>query len=368
MAPKRIILACESLVAGNGGIARVDRLMARVLTERGAGFAPEFHVFCDGASRAAESAAALGAPVRGYGGSRLRFSLGLWRAMFRPGGVIYDAAYYAKIHRFSPLAARRPCLIFLHGIEIWERARRGSVAACRRAGRLVANSAYTRDRAERCHGGFARAGVCWLGTETAEPGTPSVAPSGPPVVLVVGRMEAREGYKGHRELIAAWPEVLARQPEARLRIVGRGGQVPELVRLAAERGVTQRVEFTGWMPEEKLADCYRTATAFALPSRGEGFGLVYIEAMRHGLPVVASVHDAAREIVEDGRTGLLADLDRPGDLAEKIARLLARPDEARRMGQAGQERWREHFTFAAFRGRFRGVLEGLAEEQRAQRA
>lgn len=354
MTPQRIVLACESLAAGNGGIARVDRLMARVLAEPGSGFAPEFHVFCDAKVEATSVAGA--APVRGYGGSRLRFSLGVWRALLRPGSVIYDAAYYAKVHCFSPLAARRSSMVFLHGIEIWERARRGSVAACRRASRLVANSAYTRDRADRCHGGFARARVCWLGTETSEPGPELDAAGGPPVLLVVGRMEAREGYKGHRELIAAWPGVLARLPEARLRIVGRGGQVAELKALAVARGVAQRVEFTGWMPEEKLTECYRTATALALPSRGEGFGLVYVEAMRHGLPVVASVHDAAGEIVEDGRTGLLADLDRPGDLAEKICRLLARPDEARRMGLAGRDRWRSNFTYESFRGRFRSVL------------
>ncbi|MBL9188118.1 MAG: glycosyltransferase family 4 protein [Opitutaceae bacterium] len=368
MMPPRLVFACESLVPGNGGIARVDRMMARVMQEGGARVRPEIHVFCDRPSEVAASG--VEAPHRCYGGSRLRFSLGLWRAMLRPGCVLYDAAYYAKIHRFAPLAARRPSMVFLHGIEIWERARPGSVVACRRAKLLTANSRYTRDRADRCHGGFARARVCWLGTETSEPAPQRAMPDGPPVVLVVGRMETREGYKGHRELIEAWPGVLVRQPEARLRIVGRGGQVPELVRLAAARQVAHRVEFTGFVPEGKLAECYRTATAFALPSRGEGFGLVYIEAMRHGLPVVASLHDAGGEVVEDGRTGVLADLDRPGDLAEKISGLLARPDEARRMGRAGQERWRSHFTYEAFRGRFRGVLEeftgaGVADRENA---
>ncbi|MDP3071641.1 MAG: glycosyltransferase family 4 protein [Opitutaceae bacterium] len=355
MTPRRIIFACESLVAGNGGIARVDRLMARVMEESVSGYQPEIHVFCD--RDADQPPAGAGAPRRCYGGSRLRFSLGLWRAMLRPGAVLYDAAYYAKLHRWSPLGARRRFMVFLHGIEIWERARPGSVAACRRASLLAANSRFTRDRADRCHGGFARAGVCWLGTETSEPAPLPTMADGPPVVLVVGRMEAREGYKGHRELIEAWPAVLARHPEARLRIVGQGGQVPELVRFAAARKVAHRVDFAGFVPEEKLAECYRTATAFALPSRGEGFGLVYIEAMRHGLPVVASVHDAGGEVVEDERTGLLADLDRPGDLAGKICRLLANPAEARRLGLAGRERWRSHFTYEAFRGRFRGLLD-----------
>ncbi len=349
--PQRVVFACESLVAGNGGIARVDRMIARVFTERPERVAPEFHVFSDTTAPAAG---------RCYGGSRIRFTLGLWRAMLRPGFFFYDAAYYAKVHsRWLP-ARRRPHMIFLHGIEVWDRARPGSIAACRRADRLVANSRHTRDRADRLHRGFARAQVCWLGTETSEPAPVAAAPAGPPVVLVVGRMEPREDYKGHRELIDAWPAVLAHHAEARLQIVGRGGLVPELQRRAAERGVAHRVDFAGFVPEAELAARYRAATAFALPSRGEGFGLVYIEAMRHGLPVVASVHDAGGEVVEDGRTGLLADLDRPDDLAGKIRRLLARPDEARRMGEAGRERWRTHFTFEAFRQRFSGVWDEFA--------
>ena len=111
------------------------------------------------------------------------------------------------------------------------------------------------------------------------------------------------------------------------------------------------------MTEAQLAVRYQAASVFALPSRGEGFGLVYIEAMRHALPVIASVHDAGAEVVESGRTGLLANLDRPGDLSGKICQLLDRPDEARRMGLVGQERWRRDFTFDAFRHRFGRVLD-----------
>ncbi|MEO6243804.1 MAG: glycosyltransferase family 4 protein [Opitutaceae bacterium] len=356
MTPPRIVFACESLRAGNGGIAHVDRMIARILDEKAGVLAPEVHVFSDARPPVAEVTGSVRCYY--YGGSRRRFALGLWRAMLRPGWFIYDAAYYAKIHGTLRLGRRRPCLIFLHGIEVWEHSRRGSLAACRRADLLVANSHYTRDRAEKLHGGFARARVCWLGTESSVADAESAArPSGQPVVLVVGRMQLREDYKGHRELIAAWPEVLARHPGARLEIVGQGGLVPQLRQLAGECGVAHRVDFLGFVPEEQLAARYRAATIFALPSRGEGFGLVYVEAMRHGLPVLASEHDAGGEVVQASRTGLLANLDRPGDLAARLGQLLDEPAAARRMGLAGQERWQREFTFDAFRERFSAVLE-----------
>jgi phosphatidylinositol alpha-1,6-mannosyltransferase len=89
-----------------------------------------------------------------------------------------------------------------------------------------------------------------------------------------------------------------------------------------------------------------------MPSRGEGFGLVYVEAMRHGVPVIASVHDAAPEINLDGETGYNVDLARPADLAERIIHLLRDRDWAARLGANGRRRWERHFRFSAFCERF----------------
>ena len=359
----RIVFVGQSLRPGNGGIARVDRLITRVLLEkmRDDGWRTECHLFSDDGPDEGQEPPL---PVRYYGGSRLRFTLGLWRAMVRPGYFIFDAAYLARVHcQWRPLVLR-PSLVFMMGIEVWENVRAASIAACQRADRLVAISSYTRARAERCHGGFARAGVCWLGTE-ADVGEVDVeygeCERGP-MVLVVGRMVAREGYKGHRELIEAWPEVLKSIPGATLEIIGKGDLVPELQRLAAGLGVASSVVFRGFVTESELDRAYQRATAFALPSRAEGFGLVYIEAMRHGLPVLASVHDAGAEVVRNGETGLLADLDKPGDLTAKLVQLLNNPSASRKMGLAGQCRWREQFTYPAFRRRFDGILRDFLKD------
>ena len=95
---------------------------------------------------------------------------------------------------------------------------------------------------------------------------------------------------------------------------------------------------------------------FAMPSRGEGFGLVYIEAMRHGLPVIASRQDAGQEINIDGETGFNIDLGSVTELPDRIIYLLENPDLAQAMGLAGYKRWAEHFRYGAFKERF---LEGL---------
>jgi phosphatidylinositol alpha-1,6-mannosyltransferase len=94
-----------------------------------------------------------------------------------------------------------------------------------------------------------------------------------------------------------------------------------------------------------------------MPSRGEGFGLTYIEAMRWGLPVIASVHDAGQEINIHGETGLNVDLGSSDALKDAVIELLRDRDLAARMGAAGRQRWRRHFCYSAFRARFSEQLK-----------
>jgi phosphatidylinositol alpha-1,6-mannosyltransferase len=176
----------------------------------------------------------------------------------------------------------------------------------------------------------------------------------PPQVLIVGHLCST--YKGHRELIACWPRVIAAVPDAVLRIVGSGPYMESLVSDARQSPAADRILFEGFVPGTVLDALYAQATVFAMPSRGEGFGLVYIEAMRHGLPVIASMHDAAPEVVLDGRTGYTVNLDKPDELPERIIHLLKNRDTAKQLGINGQRRWAEDFCYSAFRHRFEPLL------------
>jgi phosphatidylinositol alpha-1,6-mannosyltransferase len=94
-----------------------------------------------------------------------------------------------------------------------------------------------------------------------------------------------------------------------------------------------------------------------MPSRGEGFGLVYIEAMRWGVPVVTSIHDGGQEVNVHNKTGCNMNLDRQVELAERIVELLQNSDRAAEFGSAGRDQWRTHFRFSAFRERFAPLVD-----------
>ena len=102
------------------------------------------------------------------------------------------------------------------------------------------------------------------------------------------------------------------------------------------------------MTRAALEECYSRAAIFALPSRGEGFGLVYLEAMAHRLPCVGSVHDAAREIICDSVTGRLVDQDNPDQLSAAIIGLLSDASLRQRMGLAAYRRLEDEYSFDRF--------------------
>lgn len=357
MGVPHIVLAAESLAPGQGGICRVARLMARTLAAEAANGRLRAQAV---AFRDQTPDPGLGLPVIACGGSRLRFVLRVRRALWRSTHALYDFAGMGRTHE-ALRPSRVPLVCWMHGIEVWDPVRPDYLAVLRRAALLLVNSRYTRDRAAALNPELARATICWLATEEDDAPPPPLCAPGP-IALIVGRIDSGlrpewPRYKGHDALVRAWPEVVRRVPGARLLVVGDGPGRPELeelVRFSPARGL---IELRGFVPERELAACYASARLFAMPSRGEGFGLVYAEAMRHGLPVVASRQDAGPEVNLNGETGYNVDLDQPGQLVARVAELLSDPGLAARMGAAGRRRWAGHFRYSAFGPRFLEAVE-----------
>jgi phosphatidylinositol alpha-1,6-mannosyltransferase len=170
---------------------------------------------------------------------------------------------------------------------------------------------------------------------------------------MIGRIARSEGYKGHDAVIAAWPRVLERIPGAQLRIIGPCDMHDELLARAPER-----VEILGAVGEEEkeryLADC----RVMALPSRGEGFGLVYLEAMRMGRPCIVSNVDAGREVVGDA--GLAVDPSDLAQLASALIRSLTAGPEWKTWSLAARARYESRYTEAHFRDRLLSAVTVLS--------
>lgn len=275
-----------------------------------------------------------------------------------------DLVYCAHINLLpvaAPLARLRriPLVLGIHGIDAWRPPANPLAARLARACRHVFSvSRLTLDRF-RAWAGNGQATVAVLPNAVRGedfglgPKPPDLVEryrlAGRKTVMTFGRMSPEERYKGFDEVIEALPGLRTAAPTVTYLAVGDGADRPRLQAKAAELAVADRVVFAGRIPEDRKADHYRLADAYVMPSRGEGFGFVVLEALASGLPVVASTADGTREALMGGALGRLVD---PGDapgLRRAILEALGRP-KAIPPGL-------EHFSFDNFRRRLHAALD-----------
>ena len=172
--------------------------------------------------------------------------------------------------------------------------------------------------------------------------------SGRKVIMTFGRMSPDERYKGFDEIIDLLPALRTENPDLVYLAAGDGPDRPRLEAKARELEVADMVVFTGYVPEEQKPDYYRLADAYVMPSSGEGFGFVVIEALACGLPVVASRADGTQEAVRYGKLGLVVDPANRAELQDAILAALTWP----RRVPAGIE----YFSFSKFSERLQAAI------------
>jgi phosphatidylinositol alpha-1,6-mannosyltransferase len=362
---KRLLFVSVGLSPHGGGIATAGRLLLRAVRD----FAEERDVEVRLLTLGGSDEVPHGVDGQAFDGDRRALARAVWRAQFGEGfrHQVYDFLGVARIQGILPRAFVARYLLYVYGIEVWRPlagARRRALAA---ATVRLACSAHTVERL-RAHN--PRAPVVTplhlAMSADGDGGHPVdealLARLGEGFVLIVGRMQG-DRYKGHEDLLAALAQLAPAHPGLRLAIVGEGHDRARLEARARELGVAERAIFTGFVDAATLSAIYRRCGVFAMPSEGEGFGLVYLEAMRAGKPCVALLGSAAAEIVVDGVTGRLVT---PGaePLKQALCELLHDPAATAALGAAGRERWHHAFRPELFAHGLRPHLETLVAEGR----
>jgi phosphatidylinositol alpha-1,6-mannosyltransferase len=291
--------------------------------------------------------------LHGAGGNRRAFVARYLRERLRYRSAMFMHINVARLAILTPLLHSSTWLV---GVEVRRRLALHERLALRLARPMLSISDFSTREMQRFNPSLPSATTVHLSVEPETAGSESAPPAyqaseRAPAVLIVARMAADERYKGHDQLIEGWPEVVAACPSAELWIVGQGDDTPRLRARAAAlpAQVSAQVKFLGRVGPEALLECYARARVFAMPSTGEGFGLVFVEAMRSGLPCIAGP-DSAAEIVEHGRSGLVVTQDAAA-IAKACVTLLSDDALANRFSAEGRARQSAHFTFPAFRQR-----------------
>ena len=358
----------------NGGIQRAGRHLAAVMAEFAAGRGMECRLLTlhDSPELHRMSVGTREFVFTGNEGSKARFTAAAVRSAMRRAKVVVAAhpnlAPVAQAMRIS--APRIRSLISVHGVEVWKPLSPVRRRALRRASMIIAPTQDTAAHVatqQRIPQTRVRV-LPWaldpqfetLAASNAPQALPANFPDGR-VILSVGRWSSTERYKGMDTLIAALPRLLLERPDLHLVFVGEGDDQAWLEAFVAERGLQRHVHFFSNLTYPQIAACYSKCEIFALPSGGEGFGLVYLEAMAYGKPVIAGAHGGAPEVVEDGKTGYLVQHGDVTQLATSIETLLTDSALAREMGARGRERVARDFRFNAFAKSFKKILRELCE-------
>ncbi len=265
-----------------------------------------------------------------------RFAIALVRhaAFNRPCLIVSTHVNFGPVASILQRALGIPYVLVAHGIDIAADLTRSRKAAIKNASKIVAVSKHTANRVSALMG-VPMKDIALLPNTVDEVrysiGQRDVSllrkfgiPENRKLILTVGRLSASEQYKGYDVIIRAMPRILEAAPNAHYVLCGAGDDRDRVTQLVNDTGLQQHITMTGFLPTEDLPAMYRCANVFAMPSTGEGFGIVYLEAMASGVPVLAGNRDGSVDALADGELGKLIDPLNVKEVADGIIELLQR--------------------------------------------
>lgn len=296
---------------------------------------------------------------------------GLWQ---RPQIVLAThlnftvAAYWLKRLTGTPYWA------VAHGVDAWNIDNPTLKTAIAHADRILAVSSYTRDRliAEQ-HLDPSRISLL---PNTFDASRFQITPKPQhlleryrltreqPVILTVARLDSFERHKGYDQILRGLPQIRAAFPNVRYIIVGKGSGRPRLERLIAELNLQDCVTLAGFVPDAELKAHYNLCDVFAMPSKAEGFGIVYLEALACGKPTLGGDRDGAIDALCHGELGVLVDPDDVVAIAQNLTAILqgTHPHPLIYQPEILRQKVIETFGFARFQTRLARLLQTYVKE------
>ncbi|MGB8542632.1 MAG: glycosyltransferase family 4 protein [Candidatus Acidiferrales bacterium] len=367
---KRIVGLFPELL-GVGGIQEAGRLTAAALdaiASRHDHWATSFLSINDGPAEHDFEVARQRVSLRGFDRSKIRFVASALGESKRGVQVVLAAHPYLALPAawMKWRSPRIKTMVMSHGVEVWK-----PLSALRHRALLSADFvlAPSTDTAQKLleiqdvpvakirklawplNPDFLR-----MADDPAGLPSPQDFPNGR-VILTVGRWAASERYKGVDDLIRAITQLRAKFPGLILAAVGDGDDLSRLQKIADDSGVSGSVRFFTNLSRRQIAACYARSEIFALPSTGEGFGLVFLEAMAFGKPLIAVACGGSTDIVQDHANGLLVPPHDLNALIGALSRLLEDSELRMELGRRGTEIVRQQYSFEVFQSRLERILE-----------
>ncbi len=314
MTARRVLALLPGAFGERGGIARYGRDLLRALAGRDDLDVRAFSLHGDPAATA-PAGIRWRVPAPGAKG-RFAAAVLASAAVHRPRLIVSGLAGFAPLALAARAASGARLWTLTYGQDVFHPGSRLERRGLERSDLVTAISRFTRDRLRAwcpLPDETLRLLPCAVDLERFTPGPPTAdlatryRSGDRPILLTVGRLHPGERYKGHDRVIRLLPRLIERRGELLYLIVGDGDDRRRLETQARDAGVEGAVAFAGHVAHRRLADYYRLADLFVMPSTGEGFGIVYLEAMACGCPVLAGNRDGSVDALAGGELGTLVD-------------------------------------------------------------
>lgn len=257
--------------------------------------------------------------------------LGFWN---RPDLVITSHLHFAIIAYWLKRLIGTPYWVVAHGVEAWNIKDQRKKIALQKADKILAVSSYTRSRLIEEQGLDTSRVTILHNTVDSERFKIGPKPhylleryrllEDQPIILTVSRLVRSEQYKGYAHILAALPVIRQALPNVHYIIAGKGDDSSRIEQMIAELNIEDCVTLAGFVPNSELVDYYNLCDLFAMPSKREGFGIVYLEALACGKPTLAGNKDGAVDALLHGQLGALVDPDDVTEIAQTIIQILNR--------------------------------------------
>ena len=369
----KILFMSLGIYGSVGGMQRFNRRVIRCLAELHP-LISKFHVIALWDSASQGSTTNLGNAFTPCSSNKLLALTAFVRAVWKmqPDIILFDHVLLSPLATMARIISPRSRrVLFVYGNEVWGAPAGVKISSLDRwavrhfIDKVISISVFTKENMKRA---FALTDEifsilpCAVDVDlSCVPPEPVAASSGSAYrLLTVARLGYDDRYKGLDNVIRSLPMVLSVFSGVRYDIVGDGILKQEFQRLVDQLGVAEHVHFLGRLDEKQLETAYQTCHLFVMPSKQEGFGIVFLEAWKHGLPVIAGNQDASPEVVTHGENGLIVNPDSVEEIGQAIVSLVKDQKQAIQMGRKGYETVLEHYTHEHFRNNLRQILESLA--------
>lgn len=360
MQPKRIRLLFLTVFSQQGGIEKFNRSFLKTCLdlEKNDEFQFSAHVVHDHPQHLDTRYADLKS-FHGYSGNIINFLVSQLFVLFRNEALVLGHLNLSVVGYLRKLLfPKRKLIVICHGIEVFTPLRGFRKKVLQRADHILAVSKYTKEQLVNLQ--QVQPDKVRIFPNTIDPFFKLPVNFSKPdylkkryglngsekVLFTLTRLNSKEGYKGYDKVLTILPTLLQRGVNVKYILAGKAdeAEMKRVNQLLDQHDLKEHVLITGFLPDEEVTDHFLLADAFVMPSMGEGFGIVYIEAMACGLPVIAGNKDGSTEALQFGKLGTLVDPDNLSQITEAVIQGLEQGQNPALL----QKKVMEHFSYSLF--------------------